>query len=186
MSSVIRWDSRGQRMTPFIWDAGAQALQKSLEAHGCSVKKVFLEMLKNWHKTSVPESFFNKVGGVRLKLYLKRDSCTCFLVNLVKFFKTPFCYRAAPVAASESISLDIWKVRKIQCYDHIVSNYVSNSISVLRSEKPLCNLKCKYRVVTAFSKIISLTFVWIFLFFLWSKTCPPYIFFTKEYMILPN
>ena len=45
----------------------------------------------------------------------------CFLVNFVKFFKTPFCYRAAPVAASESISLDIWKVRKIQCYDHVVS-----------------------------------------------------------------
>ena len=71
--------------------------------------------------------FFNKVECRTQPetLFKKRLLHKCFLVNFVKFFKTPFCFRTALVAASESPSLGIWKVRKIQRSDHVVSNYVN-------------------------------------------------------------
>ena len=34
--------------------------------------------------------FFNKIAGLSLQLYEKRDSDTCFPVNFAKFLRTPF------------------------------------------------------------------------------------------------
>ena len=58
---------------------------------GCSVKKVFLEVLQNsLENTCARVSFFNKVEGLKPATLLKRDWHMCFPVNFVKFLRTPF------------------------------------------------------------------------------------------------
>ena len=56
-----------------------------------SVKKMFLKNSKIHLKTPVLESLFNRVSGLRpAALLKKRLQHRCFLVNFVKFLRTPF------------------------------------------------------------------------------------------------
>ena len=59
-------------------------------AQRCSVKKVFLKMLINSQENKVPESFFDKVAGLRpVTLLKKRLWHRCSPVNLSKSLRTP-------------------------------------------------------------------------------------------------
>ena len=59
-------------------------------------KKVFLEILQIHRKTSVPESFYNKVTALRPAILLKeRLRHRCFPVNFAKFLRTPFWRKAS-------------------------------------------------------------------------------------------
>ena len=57
----------------------------------CSVKKIFLEISQIHKKAPVPESFFNKVAGLRPTTLLKKRLWhRCFPVNFAKFLKILF------------------------------------------------------------------------------------------------
>ena len=57
-----------------------------------SIKRVFLEILQNWHENNCANvPFFNKVAGLRpTTLLIKRLWQRCFPENLAKFLRTPF------------------------------------------------------------------------------------------------
>ena len=52
--------------------------------------KKLLEKFLNIHmKTPVLETLFNHVAGLRSTILLKRDSNTCFSMNIAEFLKMP-------------------------------------------------------------------------------------------------
>ena len=58
----------------------------------------------------MPESFFNKVAGLRpATLRKKRLWHSCFTVNFVKFSRTSF-YRTPPLAVSVFL-IEVWKYK---------------------------------------------------------------------------
>ena len=74
-----------------------RTMSKDAEAvvQGCSVKKLFLEILQSFAKffgKDLYESlFFNKVAGLRsTTLFKKKLWHRCFPANFLKFLRTPF------------------------------------------------------------------------------------------------
>ena len=68
----------------------------------CSVKKVFLVILKLYRETPVLESLFNKVAGLRACCFIKkRLQHICLSVKFAKFLRTPVlknsCERLLPM-----------------------------------------------------------------------------------------
>ena len=64
---------------------------KEAVAKRCSVKKIFLEISQNLQKNICARaSFLIMLQASALQLYLKRLWHRCFLVNFVKFLRTPF------------------------------------------------------------------------------------------------
>ena len=67
----------------------------------CAVKKVFLKFRQVHRKTPVPESFFNKVAGLRpTTLLKKRPRHKCFPLTFAKLLRRTFFNRTRLVAAS--------------------------------------------------------------------------------------
>ena len=63
---------------------------RSSRSEGFCKKGVLRIFAKFTGKHLYQSVFFNKIAGLSLQLYEKRDSDTCFPVNFAKFLRTPF------------------------------------------------------------------------------------------------
>ena len=143
-------------------------------------KDVLINFAKFTGKYLCQILFFNKVAGLSLQFYWKRDSGTGVLLWILRNTRYTFSYRTPPVAASENKPyfliclktrngvLTYYKRSLVKASDSLiyVSTYLILDI-ISKREKSKITMWCKYFILDANKKSYFGGEFWLLSWFYW-------------------